>query len=264
MCDRRSIPRRPTPSEPSGRSPSDLPAALPAFPRTSLRLPFRGADDVRRLPRRSPPVRHPPHVGSGGVTPARRELGRRLVPLALPVQGDFVAVGVAGEVERADARLVVDPAAGQAGVLGLLDPALEGLLAGGTQGRTAHPGRRVGGEGEAVVLVVVPGPQVDRVAGAAVLGQAEDLSEEADAAVQVGGEQFDVPEVGDVSEGRGHAGPPYRFLEGGVRLRPAGGRPCRRRSCVRCVRRRCVGPPGRRPLPRTRRPFQRPFRRSSR
>ncbi|MGH3218301.1 MAG: hypothetical protein ACRDPY_06155 [Streptosporangiaceae bacterium] len=54
------------------------------------------------------------------------------------------------------------------------------------------------GELDRVVLVVVPRAQVDGVALAAVLGQAEDVHEESQARLGLSSQQLDVPDVPDV------------------------------------------------------------------
>ncbi|GHA31499.1 hypothetical protein GCM10010303_47760 [Streptomyces purpurascens] len=98
----------------------------------------------------------------------------------------FVAVRVGGDVELAEAWFVLGPVAGAAGLLDRPHAAVQRLLAGRAQGEPAEARPVAGGEDQAVVLVVVVRPQMDRAALLAADREAQVVGEEGDAGVQVG------------------------------------------------------------------------------
>src|SRR6266700_3004981 len=142
-------------------------------------------------------------VGLGLVLQRGLEVAGRSVPLGLEVQLELVPVGIAEQVGRADTGVAVLPADAQAGRLDRGHPAVQCLLAGRAQAGAADARGRRRGQLQAVVLVVVPGAQVDRVAAGPVLGEAEHLGEEPQALVRLRGEQFRVGEVGYLMQ-QGH------------------------------------------------------------
>src|SRR6202011_5601200 len=141
-------------------------------------------------------------VGLGLVLQRRLELIGRRVPLALPVQLQLVPVRVAEQVGGPDARVAVLPADAEPGRFDRRHPGFERGLARGPQPDPPDARGLVRGELDRVVLVVVPGAQVNRVALAAGLGQAEHLHEEPQALAQFGRQQLDVPEVRDIMQRR--------------------------------------------------------------
>ena len=143
-----------------------------------------------------------PRVGLGLVLQRRPELIRWRVPLALPVQLQLVPVRVTEQVRRPDARVAVLPADTKPGRLDRRHPGLQGGLTGGPQPHPPDARGLVRGELDRMVLVVVPGAQVDRVAFAARLGQAEHLHEEPQALAELGRQQLDISEVGNIVQRR--------------------------------------------------------------
>ena len=119
-----------------------------------------------------------PRVGLGLVLQGGLQLVGRRVPLGLPVQLQLVPVRVAEQVRGPDPRIAVLPADAEPRRLDRRHPALERGLARGPQPDPADARGFVRGELDRMVLVVIPGAQVDRVALAAGLGQAEHVHEE--------------------------------------------------------------------------------------
>src|SRR5690348_14240287 len=143
-----------------------------------------------------------PRVGLGLVLQRRLELIGRRVPLGLPVQLELVPVRVVEQVGRPDTGVAVLPGDAQPGRFDRRHPCLQCGLAGGPQPDPADARGLVRGELHRVVLVVVPGAQVHRVALAAGLGHAEHLHEEPQALAHLGGQQLDVAEVRDIVQRR--------------------------------------------------------------
>ena len=121
--------------------------------------------------------------------------GRRPVPLGLVV--DLHRVAVAGEecIGGPVAQVALGPALAVAGLVDHAGTMLQRLGAGGAVGEVAEACGLGFGELQRVVLVVVPGAQVDRLALPAALGEAEDLGEEAQALLGLGGQQLDMGKV---------------------------------------------------------------------
>ena len=148
-------------------------------------------------------------VGLGLVLQRRPELIRRRVPLGFPVQLELVPVRVAEQVGGPDPGIAVLPADAEPGRLDRGHPRLQGGLAGGPQPHPADARGVVRGQLDRVVLVVVPGAQVDRVALAAGLGQPEHLHEEPQALSGSGVSSSMCPRWATSCSG-GRVGPPRR------------------------------------------------------
>src|SRR5690606_5162690 len=137
----------------------------------------------------------------GLVLQGRFRLRGRLVPLDVPDQLHDMAIGRAEAVGPAVPLVTVDPADTETRLLDLGHAAIERLRRRPTKGEVLHPRHRAGGQLQGVVSVVVPTPEVDRVALPAALDQAEELGEEAHALVEGGCDEFDVRQVRQVKAG---------------------------------------------------------------
>ncbi len=84
------------------------------------------------------------------------------VPLGLPVELKLVPVRITEQVGRADSGIAVLPANAQPGGLDLSDPALQRHRAGARSPVRPIPEAGGGRQLQAVMLVVIPGAQVDR------------------------------------------------------------------------------------------------------
>ena len=131
----------------------------------------------------------------------RRTQGRRrLVPFRLVVKLDQMPVRIAETEGRAVAEFALMPADLVAGALQRLDPPLQRLRAARPEGDMAEARCVRARQLERVALVVVPGAQVDGVALPAALGHAEHVDEEAQAFFRLGGEQFQMAQMGHVHD----------------------------------------------------------------
>jgi hypothetical protein len=141
-------------------------------------------------------------VTAGHVLERGAQARRRLVALAVVVELEDVAVGIAEAKRAAAAEIAVGPALAAAGRLHGADPALERLGAPGPQSEDAHPRRRRLGQLERPALVVAPTAQVRRRAVLRLDLHAHDVDEEAQAPLAGGREQLDRPDVRQLAHPR--------------------------------------------------------------
>src|SRR5215472_1522441 len=141
-------------------------------------------------------------VGLRLVLQCGLQVAFRPEPLGLVVELEFVAVGIAEEVCRADADIAVPPADAEPGRVYRGHPTLQCILTRSAQPGPANPRGRRTGQFQAVVLVVVPSAQVDRVAAGPVLGGSGNLGKKPQALFGLRGEQLRVGQMGYVVQQR--------------------------------------------------------------
>ena len=129
------------------------------------------------------------------VLQRRLEVGRRLVPLRLPVQLHVVAIWRPELVRRSVTEVTIAPAFAESHFFNHRDPSLQRFRPSRAERHVPHFGKLAGGQLQGVELVVVPAAQVHRLALTAALGHAHAVDEEVQTLLRFRCEQLHVPEV---------------------------------------------------------------------